>query len=56
MSDGSIDCQRKNGRRTVLPIANYSVELVSPILLYREDIDTVQGLARRLRRAGGFHQ
>ena len=54
MSDASIDCQRKNGRRTVHADTNYSVELVSPILLYREDIDTVQGLARRLRRAGGF--
>ena len=54
MSDASIDCQRKNGRRTVHADTNYSVELVSPILLYREDIDTVQSLARRLRRAGGF--
>ena len=54
MSDGSIDCQRKDGRRTVSANSSYSVELVSPILLYREDIDTVQGLARRLRKAGGF--
>lgn len=54
MSDGSIDCQRKNGRRTVSAGGSYSVELVSPILSYREDIDTVQGLARRLRKAGGF--
>lgn len=54
MSDGSINCQRKNGNRTVCADSRYSVELVSPILLYREDIDTVQGLARRLRKAGGF--
>ena len=54
MSDGSIDCQRKDGRRTISANSSYSVELVSPILLYREDIDTVQGLARRLRKAGGF--
>lgn len=54
MYDGSIHCQKKNGRRTVSAGSNYSVELVSPILLYREDIDTVQALARRLRKAGGF--
>ena len=54
MYDGSINCQKKDGRRTVSAGSNYSVELVSPILLYREDIDTVQALARRLRKAGGF--
>jgi hypothetical protein len=30
------------------------VELVSPILSYREDIETLQELVRRLRKAGGF--
>lgn len=25
-----------------------------PVLLYREDIDKLQGLVRRLRKAGGF--
>lgn len=54
MYDGSINCQRKDGRRTVSAGSNYSVELVSPILLYREDIDMMQALARRLRKAGGF--
>lgn len=54
MYDGSITCQRKEGQRTVHAGENYSVEMVTPILLYREDIDTLQGLARRLRRAGGF--
>ena len=54
MYDGSINCQKKDGRRTVSAGSNYSVELVSPVLLYREDIDTVQALARRLRKAGGF--
>ncbi|GHU75084.1 hypothetical protein FACS1894188_05150 [Clostridia bacterium] len=33
---------------------DYSVELVSPILTYYEDIKTVQELVRRLRKAGGF--
>lgn len=54
MYDGSLHCQKKEGRRTVPSSDSYSVELVSPILLYREDIDQVQALARRLRKAGGF--
>lgn len=54
MYDGSIHCQKKDGRRTISASGSYSVELVTPILLYREDIDTVQALARRLRKAGGF--
>lgn len=54
MYDGSIKCQKKEGGRTVYAEATYSVELVSPVLLYREDIEKVQGLVRRLRRAGGF--
>lgn len=54
MYDGSIKCQRKNGQRVISTSNDYSVELVSPILLYREDIDTIQALARRLRKAGGF--
>lgn len=52
--DGSIHCQKKEGRRTVPADSQYSVELVSPILLYHKDIETVQGLVRRLRKAGGF--
>lgn len=52
--DGSIRCQRKEGRRTVSASTDHSVELVSPILTYYEDINTVQELVRRLRKAGGF--
>ena len=52
--DGSIIRQRKEGRRTIEADREYSVELVSPILLYRQDIDLLQGLIRRLRRTGGF--
>lgn len=54
MSDGSITCQCKERGRVVSANGKYSVELVSPILLYRKDIDTLQGLVRSLRRAGGF--
>ena len=54
MSDASISCQRKSGRRIVSAGGEYSVELVSPILTYYEDIKTVQELVRRLRKAGGL--
>ncbi|WKY46108.1 amidoligase family protein [Eubacteriaceae bacterium ES2] len=54
MSDGSIDCQRKTQGRKVCASRAYSVELVSPILSYREDIGILQELVRRLRKAGAF--
>lgn len=54
MSDGSISCQRRQGGRKVPADKTYSVELVSPILSYREDIAALQELVRQLRRAGGF--
>lgn len=54
MSDGSIKCQRRENRRTVSAGGEYSVEMVTPILSYYEDINTLQDLARRLRKAGGF--
>ena len=54
MSDGSISCQRRQGGRKVPADKTYSVELVSPILTYREDIAILQELVRQLRRAGGF--
>jgi hypothetical protein len=54
MSDGSISCQKKQGRQKVAANREYSVELVSPILIYQEDIETLQELVRRLRKAGAF--
>ena len=54
MSDGSINCQRKSQGRRVAAGRDYSVELVSPILSYGEDIKTLQELVRLLRRAGAF--
>lgn len=54
MSDGSINCQHKVSGRTVSASRDYSVELVSPILTYREDIETLQELVRVLRHTGGF--
>lgn len=53
MSDGSIDCQRRDERRKVSADRSYSVELVSPICQYK-DIETVQEIIRKLRDAGAF--
>jgi len=54
MYDGSIICQKKQGRQKVQAGKEYSVELVSPILTYEEDIETLQELVRKLRKAGAF--
>lgn len=52
--DGSIRCEKKVNRSKVSASREYSVELVSPVLTYREDIETLQELIRKLRKAGGF--
>jgi hypothetical protein len=54
MSDASILCQKKQGRGTVSATGKYSVEMVSPVLTYYQDIGILQGLVRCLRKAGGF--
>jgi hypothetical protein len=54
MSDSSINCQRRENGKKVPVDSKYSVELVSPILHYDEDIETLQGLVREIRKAGGF--
>ncbi|MDR1704203.1 MAG: amidoligase family protein [Clostridiales bacterium] len=54
VSDASINCQKRSGHQTVSAGRDYAVELVSPVLMYREDIKTVQELVRRLRKAKGF--
>jgi len=47
MSDGSIHAEKKNGKRKeAINDSAYRVELVTPILTYREDIETLQGLVR----------
>lgn len=54
MSDGSIRCQKII--RGLIQSAGtlFSVEVVSPILTYKEDIDTLQEIVRALRKAGAF--
>ena len=54
MSDASISCQKKENGRRISASKEYSVELVSPILSYKEDIETLQELVRQLRKAGSF--
>lgn len=53
MYDGSINCYRCIRGRVFHASSDYAVEMVSPILLYRQDIDNLRGLIRRLRKAGG---
>lgn len=53
-SDGSIETQAKENGIITSASNLYSVEMVSPILSYEEDIDTLQQIVRALRKAGAF--
>lgn len=54
MYDGSIRTRRTyNGARENAG-SDYSVELVSPILTYKEDIEILQTIVRNLREAGAY--
>ena len=55
MYDGSLHCRRRIGRSSSTSAGNeYSCELVSPVLTYREDISMLQDIVRRLRSVGGM--
>ena len=54
MYDGSLRCQTKRNGEIISASRDYSCELVSPILTYDEDINTLQELVRILRIAGGL--
>jgi hypothetical protein len=54
VSDSSVTPLKKEHGRKVSAGNEYRVELVSPILRYREDIDALQEIVRKLRQAGGF--
>jgi hypothetical protein len=54
MSDASIRREVKVNGRRISTEHEYSVELVSPVLTYREDIATLLELVRKLRKAGAF--
>lgn len=53
VSDSSISPETKCQGRTLIAGPKHQVELVSPICTY-QDIETVQGVTRALRRAGAF--
>ena len=52
--DSSIRCQKKENGRTMPAKSKYAVEMVSPILTYYDDINDLQSLVRRFRKAGGI--
>ena len=54
VDDCSVAARRKNGGRIVNAGSDYRCELVSPILSYQQDIDTVQAIIRKLRKTGAF--
>lgn len=54
VSDSSIRPERKANGRYVAASSEYRVELVSPPLTYSEDIEDLQELVRKLRKAGAF--
>ena len=56
MYDGSIKCQKKTGGQKVSASSEYSVELVSPILTYERDMESLQEMVRKLRKAGAFSE
>ncbi|NLK23274.1 MAG: amidoligase [Clostridiales bacterium] len=53
MSDSSIIAEQKFCDKKISADSNFKVELVSPILTY-DDIDDLQGIVRKLRKAGAF--
>lgn len=54
VSDSSIHPQKKVNGVIVSAEKEYRVELVSPILTYENDIETLQEIIRKLRKAGAF--
>lgn len=54
MSDGSIRTRKKNANTYVSAGSDYSVELVSPILTYKQDMELLQEIVRALRKAGAI--
>ena len=56
MYDGSIHTQKKSGGQRVSASKEYSVELVSPILTYEGDMESLQEMVRKLRKAGAFSE
>jgi hypothetical protein len=56
MSDSSIKTMKKENGKLTSADRSYSVELVSPILKYDQDIETLQEIIRQLRYAGAISE
>lgn len=56
MSDASIQTMKNEKGRLVSADKSYSVEVVTPILKYDEDIETLQELVRQLRHTGAVSE
>ena len=56
MYDGSINTQKRVAGQKVSASKEYSVELVSPILTYQKDMENLQEIARKLKKAGAFSE
>jgi len=54
INDASIETEKKENGRKVAASREHSVELVSPILTYKEDIENLQEIVRKLRHGGAF--
>ncbi len=55
VSDSSLDAQRKNRSGAIVnATSDYRCELVSPILTYEEDMETLQNIIRAFRKNGGL--
>ena len=53
--DSSVEGFKRSGNRKIaVHNSEYQCELVSPILTYQRDIDTVQAIIRKLRKEGAF--
>ncbi len=56
MSDASIETMKKEKGVLTSADKSYSVELVTPILKYDEDIERLQEIIRKLRHAGAVSE
>ena len=54
MRDSSVITERKSRGQIVAENDSYRCELVTPILRYSDDMDTLQQIVRALRSAKGF--
>ncbi len=54
MYDGSINPLKKDNGSKIHASDLYKCELVTPVLTYREDIESLQELIRELRKSGAF--